>query len=96
MYLGTADPDTPVAPTVGLTSMLKRVDVAVHDIIEDVLVTDSFANFNLFTLANGGLGYEVNTALLILPPAVITEVENIKADIIAGTLTVPQDFTWVH
>ncbi len=96
MYLGTADPDNPVAPTVGLTSMLKRVDVAVHDIIEDVLVTDSFVNFNLFTLANGGLGYEVNTALLILPPSIITEVENIKADIISGTLVVPQDYDWVH
>ncbi len=94
MYLGCADPDNPEPPTVGLTSMLKRVDVAVHDIIEDV-VEDTFSGgVNLFTLANGGLDYEINTDLLTLPTSVINAVEDLKAAIIAGTVTVPDSIYW--
>jgi len=98
MYLGTADPDIPVAPTLCLTSMLKRIDVAVYTIIEDWVVNATWnTGFDLiyaFNLANGGVGYEVNEDLLTLDPAIISEVEAFKALIIAGTIVVPDAVFW--
>ncbi|MBY8997517.1 MAG: BMP family ABC transporter substrate-binding protein [Candidatus Thorarchaeota archaeon] len=98
MYLGTADPNNPVPPTLCLSSMLKRVDVAVYTIIEDWVVDSTWATgFGLlysFDLANGGVGYEVNTDLLTLPPVVISTVEAFKALIIAGTVVVPDAIYW--
>ena len=61
MYLGTDDPDTPVAPTVGLTSMLKRVDVAVYQVISSVRDGTFSGGFSVFNLSNGGLGYETSS-----------------------------------
>ena len=98
MYLGCADTANPVAPTLGLTSMLKRVDVAAYNLIEQWVVDGVWdTGFDLiysFNLVNGGVGYEVNTDLLTLPPAIITEVEAFKAAIIAGTVTIPDDYFW--
>ena len=98
MYLGTANPDAPVAPTLCLTSMLKRVDVAVYTIIEDWVVDGiwqtGFDLLYIFKLANGGVGYEINTFLLTLDPSIISAVENFKSQIIAGTITVPDAIYW--
>ena len=94
MYLGTADPDNPTAPTFCLTSMLKRVDVAVYNMIRDA----HFGNFTggpkTFSLVNNGVDYEINTDLLTLPPAVITAVNDLKAEIIAGNVVVPAEIYW--
>ena len=86
MYLGCADPENPQPPTVCLTSMLKRVDVAVYDIIEDVKNDNFSGGIKTFTLANGGLDYEVNEDLLTLPDNVKTAVENLKQKIISGEI----------
>jgi basic membrane protein A len=98
MYLGTADPTTPVPPTVTLTSMLKRVDVAAYNLIESWVIDGVWdTGFDLiysFNLVNGGVGYEVNTDLLTLDPAIISEVEAFKADIIAGNVVIPDDYFW--
>jgi basic membrane protein A len=98
MYLGCADTENPVAPTLGLTSMLKRVDVAAYNLIEQWVVDGVWdTGFDLiysFNLVNGGVGYEVNTDLLTLPPAVISEVEAFKAEIIAGNVVIPDDYFW--
>jgi basic membrane protein A len=98
MYLGTTDPDNPVAPTLCLTSMLKRVDIAVYTIIEDWVHNEVWqTGYNLlyfFNIANGGVGYEINTSLLTLDPTVISAVEDFKAQIIAGTVTVPDAIYW--
>ena len=99
MYYGTADPTTPVAPTLCLTSMLKRVDVAVYTLIEDWVENATWnTGFDLiysFNLANDGVGYEVNTDYLTLDPAIIVEVEALKALIIAGTVVVPDAVYWI-
>jgi basic membrane protein A len=99
MYLGTADPDNPVPPTVTLTSMLKRVDVAAYNLIESWVIDGVWdTGFDLiysFNLANGGVGYEVNTDLLTLDPAIITEVEDFKTAIMNGSVVVPDDYFWV-
>lgn len=99
MYYGTADPATPVAPTLCLTSMLKRVDVAVYTIIEDWVEDGNwntgYALLYSFNLVNGGVGYEVNEDLLTLDPAIITAVEEFKDDIIAGTIIIPDAIYWL-
>jgi basic membrane protein A len=98
MYLGTADPTTPVPPTVTLTSMLKRVDVAAYNLIESWVINGVWdTGFDLiysFNLGNGGVGYEVNTALLTLDPSIITAVEDFKAAIMNGSVVVPDDYFW--
>jgi basic membrane protein A len=98
MYYGTADPVNPEPPTLCLTSMLKRVDVAVYTVIEDWVVDGTWnTGYDLlytFNLANNGVGYEINTDLLTLDPSVISAVDAFKAEIIAGTVVVPDAIYW--
>ncbi len=98
MYQGTAHPDNPTPPTLCLTSMLKRMDVAVYTIIKDWVVDETWkTGFDLlytFKLSNNGVGYEVNEDLLALPTSVINAVEDFKALIIAGTIVVPDAIYW--
>ncbi len=98
MFIGTANPANPEPPTLSLTSMLKRFDVAVYTIIEEWVVDGTWkTGFNLlhiFNLANNGVGYEVNEDLLTLGPSIIAEVEAFKALIIAGTVVVPDSIYW--
>lgn len=94
MYLGCADPDNPAPPTLGLTSMLKRVDVAVKSIMHEAVLGTWVGGVQIFNLANGGVDYEINTDLLTLPTSVINVVEDFKAAIINGSVTVPDDVYW--
>ncbi|MGD9397080.1 MAG: BMP family ABC transporter substrate-binding protein [Candidatus Thorarchaeota archaeon] len=98
MYYGTADPENPAAPTLCLTSMLKRVDIAVYTIIEDWVEDGTWqTGFDLlytFNLANNGVGYEINTALYTLPTSVTDAVDDFKAEIVAGTVVVPDAIYW--
>ena len=50
MYVGCEDPDNPEPPTVGLTSMLKRVDIAVYTTIQKVMLGTFEAGVNVFNL----------------------------------------------
>jgi basic membrane protein A len=100
MYLGTADPENPVAPTVVLTSMLKRVDVAVNDsIVRKVIGDEDISGLSFYNLANGGVGWELNNTLLgtnwAVSTADQTTINDLAADIIAGVYTVPVDFSWL-
>jgi basic membrane protein A len=98
MYYGTADPENPEPPTLCLTSMLKRVDIAVYTIIEDWVEDGTWqTGFGLlysFNLANDGVGYEVNEDLLTLPTAVVDAVDDFKDLIVAGTIVVPDAIYW--
>jgi basic membrane protein A len=72
-----------------LTSMLKRVDVAVYNAFNDAKEGKFTGGFNVLGLAEDGVGYAVddnNKALLT--PEMLAAVEKAKADIIAGTVTV--------
>lgn len=88
MYYGCADPDHPAPPTVCITSMLKRVDVAVYEIIKDVKDGTFVGGANVFNLANGGLDYEVNETLYTLSPAAKTAADDLKQKIIDGTINI--------
>ncbi|MFX0106961.1 MAG: BMP family protein [Candidatus Hodarchaeota archaeon] len=94
MYLGCADPENPEPPTISPTTALKRVDVAVHSIIGEVFAGSFSGGVHLFNLSNEGVDYEINTDLLTLPGSVVSVVEGLKADIIAGIVTVPDIRYW--
>lgn len=72
-----------------LTSMLKRVDVAVYNAFMDAKNGEFSTGFNVLGLAEDGVGYALddNNASLITDD-MKAAVEKAKADIIAGTVTV--------
>jgi basic membrane protein A len=78
------------APGHVLTSMVKRVDNAVFDVILRVKENRFTGGIYNFGLAEDGVGYiydEHNRALI--PDAVRARVEALKAEIIAGRIVVP-------
>jgi basic membrane protein A len=78
------------APGRILTSMVKGIDVAVFDMIARVKDHTFKGGIYTFGLAQNGVGYvydEHNRALI--PDSVRARVEQIKADIVAGKITVP-------
>ncbi len=85
-----------MAPGHVLTSMLKRVDVAVFQIIKDVVEGKFTGGVHTYGLEIDGVGYAVDQYNKdILPQNVIDRVEQIKQDIIAGRIKVT-DYTKIH
>jgi basic membrane protein A len=83
-----------VKPGFVLTSMIKRVDNAVYDIVEDVVHGRFKAGFHVYGLDKDGVGYAVdehNKALLT--PEMIDAAEEAKSKIIAGHIKVPDAMT---
>ena len=80
------------APGRVLTSMVKRVDNAVFDSIKRVSEHRFTGGINVFGLAEDGVGYvyDANNRALI-PDAVRSRIESLKADIIAGRISVPAE-----
>jgi basic membrane protein A len=78
------------APGRILTSMVKGVDVAVFDMIQRVKNGTFQGGVYEFGLAQNGVGYvydQHNRALI--PDSVHARLEQLKADIVAGRITVP-------
>jgi basic membrane protein A len=79
-----------VKPGRVLTSMLKRVDEAVYSTIDEAKAGKFAGGIKRFGLANKGIDYsqdEFNAK--ILSEAVRKRAEELKADIIAGKIVVP-------
>jgi basic membrane protein A and related proteins len=78
------------APGRILTSMVKGIDVAVFDMIKRARDHTFKGGIYTFGLAQNGVGYvydEHNRALI--PDSIRARLEQLKADIIAGRITVP-------
>lgn len=72
-----------------LTSMLKRVDVAVFEIIK-AHIDGTFGSGEIrYDLAVDGVGY--STSGDFMPADVVAQIEDFKAQIIAGDIVVPTD-----
>ena len=69
-----------------LTSMLKRVDVAVFQTAKAVQDGDLTGGFKVFDLSVDGVGYSTSGGYL---DDFIDELDALKAEIVAGTITVP-------
>jgi basic membrane protein A len=79
----TASPDQ--QPYI-LTSSLKRVDVATYEAITDALNGKLTGEVKNYDLKNNGVGYAVSNAAINQYAGTL---EDLKAQIIAGTITVP-------
>jgi basic membrane protein A and related proteins len=78
------------APCCVVTSMVKRVDVAVIDVIKDITAGRFAGGLHELGLAEHGVGFvadDRNQALL--PPEIVTRVKRLGEDIIAGKIQVP-------
>jgi len=79
-----------IKPGYVLTSMLKKLDVAVYEIIREALKGNFKAGDHIFNLKNGGIGYAVDDYNRdLLPAAVIAKMEEVKNAIITGSIEVP-------
>ena len=70
-----------------LTSMLKRVDVAVFEAIKAFTEGSLEAGVQTFDLSNDGVGF--STSGDFLSEEIIAQLEELKASIVAGDITVP-------
>jgi basic membrane protein A len=86
--IGVDSPQSWIMPDRIITSMLKRVDVAVYETIKDVKEGKFKPGIRIFGAANGGVDYEKTK---LIPLGVISKVEQIKKDIISGKIVVPYD-----
>jgi basic membrane protein A and related proteins len=78
-----------VKPGFVLTSMVKRVDNAVYDVVKEVLGGNFAGGFHVFGLDKDGVAYAMddnNKALI--SPDIITKVEEAKQKIVAGEIKV--------
>jgi basic membrane protein A len=76
-----------------LTSMTKRVDVAVFETIK-ALVENAFAGgYRTFGLAEGGVGYAENDYNRDKIADIKSQLEELKQKIVAGEIDVPEDRT---
>jgi basic membrane protein A len=78
-----------VKPGFVLTSMVKRVDNAVYDIVKDVVNRKFQAGFHVFGLESEGVGYVIDQYNKdLVSPEAINAVEEAKKKIIAGQIKV--------
>jgi basic membrane protein A and related proteins len=81
-----------VAPCCTLTSMVKKVDVAVFDAIKKVTTGSFQSGVHEFGLGEDGVGfvYDDNNRAMI-PQAVVDEVNELGKQVTAGTIKVPSE-----
>jgi len=83
-----------VKPGFVLTSMVKRVDNAVYDVVKEVLDGKFEGGFHVFGLDKDGVAYAMddnNKALI--PPDVVQKAEEARAKIVAGEIKVTDAMT---
>jgi len=74
-----------------LTSMMKRVDVAVYETIKATTTGQYKGGVREFGLKENGVGYAVNDYNKAMIQDVTAKLEALKKDIIAGKIKVPSD-----
>ncbi len=78
------------APCCVLTSMIKRVDVAVHQVVADVVAGRFRGGLRELGLAEDGVGFVADDHnRRLLPPAVVARARALAAEVVAGTIVVP-------
>jgi basic membrane protein A len=80
------------APCCVLTSMLKRVDVAVVDVIRSVIAGQFHGGMVELGLAEHAIDFVSDERnRLLLPPAIVAKARRIADEIVAGTIRVPSE-----
>jgi len=81
-----------LAPGLVLTSMLKRVDIAVYETIKSLVQGTFTGGDKIFGLKEDGVGYAVDEHNQpLLSKEIIDKVESLKKQIIAGEIVVPSE-----
>lgn len=79
-------------PGVVVTSMVKRADVAVFDVVREAKEHKFKGGMRIFGLAEGGVDWvHEGPHATELPKDVIAKVEALRADVIAGKIRVPRE-----
>ncbi|MFO0663565.1 MAG: BMP family ABC transporter substrate-binding protein [Polyangiaceae bacterium] len=79
-------------PGVVVTSMVKRADVAVFNIIRGIHEGAFVPGMHVFGLKEDGVDYvHEGPHAANLPPAVIAKTAQLKADVVSGKVTVPKE-----
>lgn len=78
-----------VKPGFVLTSMVKRVDNAVYDVVKEILDGKFNGGFHVFGLDKDGVAYAMDeNNKSIIPAEVIRKAEEAKARIVSGEIKV--------
>lgn len=78
-----------VKPGFVLTSMVKRVDNAVYDVVKEVVGGKFQGGFHVFGLEKEGVGYSMDDFnKSLITPEMITKIEDAKKKIVAGEIKV--------
>ena len=79
------------APCCIVTSMVKRVDIAVVDVIKDVIADKFKGGLHELGLAEHGVSFiaDEHNVPRLLPPEVVQRVKALGEDIVAGKIVVP-------
>src|ERR1051326_2714655 len=85
--IGVASNQNMVKPGYVLTSMVKRVDNAVYDIVKDVVNRKFQGGFHVFGLDTEGVGYVIDSNnQALVTPAAFAAAEEAKKKIVAGEI----------
>ena len=87
--IGVDSDQSNIAPDTVLTSAMKRVDNAVYDSVEAVMNGTLESGVHTYDLAAGGV--DIAPSQDLLTDEVKTKVEEVKAKIISGEITVPSN-----
>lgn len=83
-----------IKPGFILTSMVKRVDVAVYNAVKQLVDGDFKGGIHEFGLENDGVGYAIDKYdEALIPKPVVDEVEQARKDIVAGKIKVTNAMT---
>lgn len=87
--IGVDDNQDHLAPGYILTSMLKRVDVAVYEVVEDLVAGEFRPGIHEFGVAEGGVGTtDFEYTRDIIPAEVFDRLDEIREGIVAGEIDV--------
>jgi basic membrane protein A len=94
LVIGVDSNQNMVKPGFVLTSMVKRVDNAVYDIIKDVVNKQFQTGFHVYGLDKDGVGYSLDQHNKdLITPEMLQQVEEAKKKIIGGEIKVTDAMT---
>lgn len=87
--IGVDSDQSSIAPNTVITSAMKRVDNAVYDTVESLIGGTLESGIHTYDLSVGGV--DIAPTQDLLPAEVVSAVEEVKAKIISGEVTVPSN-----
>ncbi|MGM0421065.1 MAG: BMP family lipoprotein [Bacillota bacterium] len=96
MAIGVNSNQNHIKPDYIVASMLKRVDTATFEAVKSVEEGDFASGVHALGVKDEGVGYTLEGSNIDVPDEIITQVEELKAQIISGELVIPTDIDEVE